>query len=241
MIFKTYESVTLPLILIASACAHAAGTQPHEMSQAGHQAAAAQEETQAAEHAAEHDPAAQRTEQRCMDASVTGGEVCWTETTHPTEEHLKMAEQHRKLAAEHRAASRELADAEARACTGVSESDRDTSPFAHRADIQSVSRLQEDTTAGKISVKRDAGATIVFRATPGLTAEWLQRIVKCHLARNAAVGHDMPEMAYCPLAPRGAQATVRAVGDGFAVDVRADDSAVAAEIWRRSQQLIPSR
>lgn len=241
MIIKNLEVAILPLIVISSSCAHAAGTQPHEMSQAGHQAAAAQEEALAAEHAAEHDPAAEQTKKRCLGAAVTGGEVCWTETINPTEEHIKAAEQHRELAAQHRAASKGLADAEARACKGISDSDRDTSPFAHRADIQSVSRLQEDTSAGKISVKRDAGATIVFRATPGLTAEWLQRIVDCHLARNAAVGHDMPEMPYCPLVLRGAQATVRSAGDGFAVDVRADDSATAAEIWRRSQQLTRSR
>lgn len=226
----------LPFAVALDACAHA-GTQPHEMGAAQHEAAAAGEEKQAAEHGALYDQGAQRTRQNC---SAGLGEVCWTETINPTEVHKKAAQEHREIAAQHRAASKALAEAEARSCAGISNEDRDASPFAHRADIQSVSRLQEDTTAGKISVKREAGATIVFRATPGLTAEWLQRIVDCHLARNSAVGHDMPEMTYCPLVPRGAQATVTSVGDGFAVNVRADDSAAAAEIWRRAQQLTPS-
>jgi len=69
--------------------------------------------------------------------------------------------------------------------------------------------------------------------------EWLQRIVDCHLARNAAVGHDMPEMADCPLVPRGAKASVRSVGDGFAVDVSSEAAESAAEIWRRAQLLGP--
>jgi hypothetical protein len=207
------------------------------MGAAQHEAAAVGEEKQAAEHGALYDPAAQQTRESC---SAGRGEVCWTETSNPTEAHKKAAQEHQEIAAEHRAASRALTDAEARSCAGISDKDRDTSPFAHRADIQSVSRMQEDTTAGKISVKREAGATIVFRAMPGLTAEWLQRIVDCHLARNASVGHDMPEMAYCPLVPRGAQATVTSVGDGFAVNVRADDAAAAAEIWRRAQLLTPS-
>lgn len=235
---NTSRIITLSITLAASACGHAAGTQPHDMSAAQHQAAAAQEEDQASGHAAQHDPAADRNEERC---SAGKGRVCWTVTTNPTQGHVKTAEEHRELAAQHRAASQALQSAEVRACTGIDDADRDVSPFAHAADIRSVSQFREEKVVGKNKVARDAGATIVFRATPGLTVEWLQRIVDCHLARNSAVGHDMPEMAYCPLVPRGAQATVRSVGDGFAVDVRADDAETAAEIWRRAQQISTAR
>lgn len=224
--------------LSAGACAHAAGTQPHEMSGPQHEAAAAQEDNQASQHAAQHDPTAARQEERCSGGK---GRVCWTVTTNPTAGHVKTSEEHRELAAQHRAASQSLREAEARACTGLADEDRDVSPFAHGADIRSVSQFREEKLIGKNRTTRDAGATIVFRATPGLTEEWLQRIVNCHLARNAAVGHDVAEMPYCPLVPRGAQATVRSVGDGFAVDVRADDAETANEIWRRAQQISPAR
>jgi hypothetical protein len=204
------------------------------MSVAQHRVAAASEEKQAAEHSAQHDPNAKQTEERC---AAGKGRVCWTVTTNPTAGHKSTSEEHRELAVQHRAASQALRDAEARACVGLSDEDRDSSPFAHGADIQSVSRFREDKMLGRNKTTRDAGATIVFRATPGLTAEWLQRDIDCHLQRNSAVGNDMPEMAYCPLVPRGAQATVRSVGDGFAVDVHADDTKAAAEIWRRAQQI----
>jgi hypothetical protein len=141
-----------------------------------------------------------------------------------------------------------LRDAEARACAGLAEEDRDMSPFSHAADIQSVSPRHEEpkgergtpTAVGRAQDRmptRLVGATVVFGAKPGLTAEWLQRIVDCHLARNAAVGHDMSEMPDCPLVPRGAQATVRSAGGGFAVDVRADDDKTAAEILQRAQRI----
>ena len=81
---------------------------------------------------------------------------------------------------------------------------------------------------------------MTLNAVRGLTQEWLQRLVNCHLARNAAVGHEMPEMPYCPLVPRGATAQVRSVGDGFAVDIQADDSDAAGEILRRAQALYRS-
>lgn len=230
------QFIVLPLTLAAGACGHAAGTQPHDMSAQQHEAAAAQEEGQASEHSAQHDPTAQQEAERC-----SGGRVCWTETSNPTAGHGKTAEEHRDLATQHRTASKALRDAESRACSGVSNEDRDTSPFDHSADIQSVSKLSEDAAATtRAKLTRDAGATIVFRAAPGLTAEWLQRIVDCHIARNSSVGHDMPEMESCPLVPRGAQATVRSVGDGFAVDVHADDAKTAKEIWRRAQMIAKS-
>lgn len=213
--------LTLSFLLGACACGHAAGTQPNDMSAAEHRAAADREDGHAANRGQDPD-------ERC-DAGK--GRVCWTPTTNPT------AEEHHQRAAEHRAASRALQDGEARACSGIEQADRDMSPFAHGADIRSVTQLREETGIGRNKSLRDAGATVVFRATPGLTAEWLQRVVDCHLARSAAVGHDMPEMAYCPLVPAGAKAQVRSVGDGFAVDVRADEPEAAAEIWRRAQGL----
>jgi len=204
------------------------------MTVAEHQVAAESEENQASQHAKQQDPAATQTEVQCSGGQ---GRVCWTVTKNPTDKHAKSANQHRALAAEHRAASQALRDAETRVCVGMSEEDRDMSPFAHDTDIRSVSQLRDETMVGRNKTERDAGATVIFRATPGLTAEWLQRILDCHLARNKAVGHEMPEMAYCPLTIKGAQATARSVGDGFAVDVRADDAEGAAEIWRRAQEI----
>lgn len=231
------RTFALALTLVASACGAAAGTQPHDMSAADHQAAAAQEEEQAAGHAAQHDPNAQETIAPCEGGN---GRVCWTDTVNPTEEHKKDAEQHHHLASQHRAASQALVDAEKSACAGISDEDRDISPFSRTADIVSVSPLHDNVAAGKSTQTRESGASIVFRATPGLTAEWLQRIVDCHAARNAAVGHDMPEMTNCPLVPKGAKPTVRSTGNGFAVDVRSDNAEGAAEIWRRAQALKPA-
>lgn len=93
--------------------------------------------------------------------------------------------------------------------------------------------------AGRGSTQKEVGATVVFRAVPGMTAEWLQRVVDCHLARAAAVGHDMPEMSYCPLMPNGVKAKVTSVGNGFAVNLSADDAATVAEIQKRAQALAP--
>lgn len=228
---------------LAWACSPA-GTEPHAMSAAEHQAAARQEEQAAEEHAAQFKPEAAQEQTTCAPraAGRDGSPVCWTSLENPTAQHAHDAEEHRALAAKHREASQALRAAEASACAGIDAEDRDTSPFDHREDIASVSQYNDDAHHGKGTSSRTAGATIVFRAVPGMTAEWMQRLVDCHIARNSAIGHEsaMADMPSCPLAVRGAQATVRSVGNGFAITVRADEDPAAKEILRRAESLKPA-
>lgn len=157
---------------------------------------------------------------------------------HPTAEHLQALEGHRTEAARHRAASAALREAEASACAGIAEQDRDMSPFEHLEDIATVEPLVEAVGGQKGSAPtRTAGAVVIFRAIPGLTAEWLQRLTDCHLARNAARGHVVDEMPNCPLVPKEARATVHSTGDGFAVSISSFDDATAREILARAMRL----
>lgn len=214
------------------ACAADPGTKPHDMSATQHEAMAKNEEAAATGHAEQHEPAAKQETTNC-----SGRTGCWTSVSNPTAQHADDAKRHRELAQKHRAAAAALVDAEARACNGLAEDDRDISPFHHKEDIVSVAPYTEAVKAGKGTSQKEVGVTIVFRAVPGMTAEWLQRVVDCHLARAAALGHQMPEMDYCPLVPKGAKAKVTSVGNGFAVNVFADDAAAVTEIKKRSAAL----
>jgi hypothetical protein len=215
-----------PLLFIASfaaaGCASTPGARPEEMSEAGHEQASR-------EHAAQ----ASAIEAGCDN---TNAAICWTSVGHPTTESRQRAEMHRKMAADHRAASETLRDTEARACAGIPERDRDESPFLRSEDIDSVAPLYAPLSP-KSGAQRLVGATVHFRAVPGMTAEWLQRIVECHIARNAALGYEMPEMNECPLMVKGATATVTSTGNGFAVNVRSDDFETATAIRRRADAL----
>jgi hypothetical protein len=238
---------TLLLGLLGWGCAPAAklGPEPNEpgtgMEEQGaeeHRSAAQRESARLERHKELYDPNAKQTIKRC-DAGAPGqypsAPICWLEATNPTAEHLQEVEDHRQRAVHHRKAARELREAEARACANVADDDRDMSPFSHRADILGVNPLEE----GRGKQKHLVGATVVFRGVPRLTVEELQRIVNCHLARNAAIGHAVAgaEMAHCPLTERGATAQVRAIEGGFAVDVRADGDEAARAVWRRAQAL----
>jgi hypothetical protein len=213
------------------ACASTPGARPSDMSATQHEQAAAAHEAEATSHAEQYQPSAQTTKTTCG-----GKSGCWTSVTNPTEGHRGDAEKHRKIAADHRAASQTLRDAEAQACVGLSDDDRDMSPFYHREDIARVEPAIEHTT-GKNAHDQAVGAVVVFRAVPGMTAEWLQRLVDCHVARNNALGNDVPEMPYCPLVPKGVTAKVSSTGDGFAVRIESRDPETAKEVLRRAQAL----
>lgn len=234
----------LGALAIVGGCAPG-GTRPHEMSVAGHQAAAQREDANAGTHHALYNPSVAESYERCSGgpaASKLSGYVdnCWIALRNPTDAHVRMAEQHRSLAEKHRAAAQTLVGVEARACVGVSEYDRDVSPFAHREDIATVAPILDQAlgSRGGPLVERTRGARITFHDVPGLTAERLQTIVDCHLARNAVLGHDSPEMLDCPLVPKDVTAQVGQTESGhLTVDVRAEDLVTGQEIWRRVQRL----
>lgn len=223
------------LLLLASCAARTPGAEPHDMGAAGHEQAAATEEAAAATHAGQYDPNAPLEKDMC--GAGKGLHPCWT---NPTDAHRREAERHRQMAADHRAASEELRQAEAQACEALDPVSIDLSPFEQAsADIASVEPIVLHR-GGRTPAHEVLGATVTIRAVPGLTAEWLQRVVDCHIARNAAVGHDMPEMPDCPLVPKGATATVSSTGTGFAVAIRSEDPAAAEDILARAKRLAPS-
>lgn len=242
----------LPLL---AACVSTPGARPQDMSAARHEATAAVAERQAEEHQAQYNPKAQAATEPCNNTGpgqAVGG-ACWTgsidpwaDPVNPTQVHADLAAELHKAAADHRAASRALRDAEAQACEGLSADDRDISPFAHRADIVRVEPLNGDiqpetrTLPGRgWNEPALRGAIITFRAVPGMTETWLQHVVDCHLARNAGLGHNVPEMAFCPLVPSRVTARVSSTDGGFAIMVTSDDSDTAREVLRRAQLLAP--
>lgn len=237
------RALTLALVPFALACHLDGGTQPHDMGAAAHAQQAERETARAEEHTDRGREAIARTSNGCDTHVDRGrfGPVCWTSELASAKDHARAAERHGRVAEQHRAASVALRDAESRACVDIDDENRDTSPFAHRRDVRSAQALSASlpnkTTAFP---SRVVGAQFVFGAVPGMTAEWLQRVVDCHVARNAAIGHARAseDMPYCPLTLAGVHASVSSAGDGFAITVTADDPATAKEILRRARLLV---
>lgn len=211
---------------LASGCAAGATpVDPHDASVAGHDRDARGSDAAAAQHAARVDPSAARTRSTCP--GPRGGDgACWTWETNPTERHLAHADELRAAAEAHRVAGAALVDAERRSCAGISDGDRDMSPFDHDEDVVAV----RPASTGR-------GTTIVLRPVAGLDLAYARKLVECHVARNAAMGFDAPEMAFCPLAVRGVQALVEPDPAGVAVTIHGADATAVAEIERRANAL----
>lgn len=227
----------ISILGLTAACASTPGARPHDMSIAQHEREGQSQAAAAEADAAKYNSNAPAGPARCL-SNAAASEPCWTSITNPTADYLRSAEKHRIQAADHRSASAALREAESRACVGISAGNRDMSPFEHAEDIESVDPLTEhigDTE--EAAAQRMAGAIITFRAVPGMTAEWVQREMDCHVARNASLGHDVPEMPNCPLVPNGVLASVRSTGNGFAVAIRSDSDSTAREILVRAQRL----
>jgi len=228
--------ISVGSVCIAVVTMSCAATQPEDMSVAQHVASAGAEETEAVAHMEAEavsvgpQPCGVSTSQAML------GIPCWSDGAPPSEGHVEAAAEHRRVAAAHRASAQTLRDAESHACVGLADDDRDMSPFSHTADVTSVVALTGRGPAA--DAEPIVGATVTLRSVRGLSVAWLERVVACHLARNAALGNEVPEMPTCPLVPRGVSAHVRATHEGFAVDVRADTEEGAAEVLRRARLLV---
>ncbi len=220
--------------VLLAGCA-SSGTEPHAMTAGQHEAAARNEEQSAKEHSALYGPSPYIPPTfRCPFSTGLTCYQSWASVQNPTAAHLAEGKHHVELAAKHRAASQALREAESQACKNVPEGDRDVSPFYHREDIVSAGPFTEQLSLG---ARRTIGAEVVFSALPGMTAEWLQRLVDCHLARNAVLGDAATEMPYCPLAVPHVKAVVRSAGNGFAVDISSVDEKSVKEVIARAERL----
>jgi hypothetical protein len=209
------------------------------MSVAEHEAIARREEATAQLYSAQYDPNHLVKTQRCRRGGSARDleSACWTSVTNPTAENLEEANKHHAVAVEHLAASQALRAAEAKACIGVPDEDREMSPFHHREDIASVTPLMVGVPNADGEYSKIGGAVVTFRAVKGMTGQWLQRVVDCHIARNAALGHVVPEMSDCPLVPKDVTAYVRPTETGVAVEIRSDNPRSAVEVLTRAERL----
>jgi hypothetical protein len=224
LVMRQLLGIALVLVAGVFGCAEgASSTIPPSHTSAASEANAAREHLQTA-------AVMEQQGSRGGDTVVCGGiadgitsPICYS-TRRPFAPEELAAEQQRHEAAVHYRVSQALRDAETHACEGVPAIDREESPFAYRDDIKELAFLPD-------------GARVGFRSIRGLTVEWLQHVVDCHLAIADALGHDVPGRAYCPLVPRGATAKVTRRSDGYFIEVRSNDPAAATEIIRRVRAL----
>ncbi|HVU50987.1 MAG TPA: hypothetical protein VHL80_09900 [Polyangia bacterium] len=124
------------------------------------------------------------------------------------------------------------------ACVGVPEIAANGAPLTDPDDVRAVQEIKPDQPVSETeTVIPRGGARILLRAEPGMTAEWLQRIAECHMAKVAVAVPGT--LSTSPLDVRGALVSVQSTGDGFSVDITSPDVKTAREILTRARAIKP--
>jgi hypothetical protein len=116
-------------------------------------------------------------------------------------------------------------DRERLACAEVPDRDRDAGILAMRGQIVAVEEVRD-----KVFPKAPpqlVGVRIDVRATPGVTQQWIGRVIGCHAAHYAVAG-----AAGAPASPvlvPGARVRVSSTADGFRISITSDDLDVARQ------------
>jgi hypothetical protein len=111
--------------------------------------------------------------------------------------------------------------------TGVQAAQPERCSLGGRYFARSVTSYVTTEDAGYTSIREFRGAEAYVPAQPGLTAEWLQRV----LSYQVATGE-------CDFGVRDVAVSVIPAGGGFSVRVSGKDERAAAVILRHAQQLV---
>jgi hypothetical protein len=127
------------------------------------------------------------------------------------------------------------ADYERAACAEVPDADRDEGPFARRERIVGVEELREKTYPK--APPQPVGVAVYVRAAPGVTEQWVGRVIECHLAHRAVVGDRIADRD-SPLFAEDAKIRVSSTPTAFRVAITSLDLDVARSVIEKGNRLV---
>jgi hypothetical protein len=137
------------------------------------------------------------------------------------------------LAQEHLDAANRLRNDERVACEGVPDADRLGGPFAQPQNVTAVDVVRDRVLLPK-GFMQPVGVAVYIKAEPGMTQQWLGRIIACNVAHVAAMGGaDRPS----PLSVANTQVAVSSTSVGFRVTVTSKDASVARSVIDKGEEL----
>jgi hypothetical protein len=137
------------------------------------------------------------------------------------------------LAQEHLEAAKRLRNEERAACEGVPDADRVGGPFAQPQRVTNVEVVRDRVRFPK-GFLEPVGVAVYMKAEPGMTQQWLGRIVACHVAYVAASGQGERRS---PLSVANTQVAVTPTSVGFRITVTSKDSDTARSVVDKGEEL----
>jgi hypothetical protein len=125
------------------------------------------------------------------------------------------------------------------ACKDVPEAETHLAVLMSSADVLSVREIRANERLDESTIALGNGARIVLAARPFANSAWLESVIACHLARNAAQG-KVSHASSSPLDVEGIVVVVTGWTPGeLAVDITSPRTDRAEEILTRARGLLP--
>jgi len=120
--------------------------------------------------------------------------------------------------------------------------DATLAPVLSASSVQNVEPLYATLEGAKSGLHAELrGATVVVAALPGMTAEWLDRALECHSAREALGHAPAPSADPFWLPGSSVDIDVRSARDGFNVAVTGYSPDDARQILARANAFVKSK
>jgi hypothetical protein len=122
-------------------------------------------------------------------------------------------------------------------CRGVPDMERQRPTFLQSSGIESVRPFMGEQHYVKFTLPQLRGADIFVRAGPGVTKQWVARVLRCHVAWRDAAGLSNQDGFEDPSTVDRPDLSFIETETGFVVRIAGHDKAEGEEILRRAQRL----
>jgi hypothetical protein len=129
-------------------------------------------------------------------------------------------------------------EAAAEMCVGVPEPERSRPEFLQSGEIEAVRPFMGERHYIKFSEPELRGAELFVRSSPGMTKEWIARVVRCHVAWLESRGLTAMHGFEDPLVVGDPAVSFSGTETGFVVRIAGRNKAEGEEILRRAQRLV---
>ncbi len=128
--------------------------------------------------------------------------------------------------------SRQEARSASVARAGCSVIDPQAAASFYKGNVHAARPIYGPEHHGKVILRRLEGAELAVPATPGMTAQYLQRALTCHAMSETQALHTND-----PLKPQGGVdvVRVRSMDGRFVVSIVSQDADAARDIWARAE------
>jgi hypothetical protein len=123
-------------------------------------------------------------------------------------------------------------------CAGVPDAERSHPSVLQPPELEYVRQAMGEKRLIKTTIQELRGAELVVRAAPGLTRQWMARVLRCHIAYEDVTGLSLPEASLDPFRVDTAEVSFDETETGFLIRIRATNKSDGEEILARAQRLL---